>query len=128
MAKHNEIGKIGEHLAKSFLMKQGFTVLETNYRTRYGEIDIICFKDDMYRFIEVKSISVSNLTLIDHSSIQPEDNFTKAKWGKFVISVETYLLHKHIPHETRFQIDLACVYIDEIKREGRVKLIQNVHK
>ena len=46
MAEHNEIGKIGENLATTFLMKQGFAILERNYRVKVGEIDIIAQKDN----------------------------------------------------------------------------------
>ena len=48
MAEHNEIGKIGESLAKTFLMKQGFTIVEQNYRILQGEIDIVAKKDKVY--------------------------------------------------------------------------------
>ena len=61
MAEHNEIGKIGENITRTFLMKHGFTVSETNYRTKYGEIDIIARKDNKLRFIEVKSIKVKDV-------------------------------------------------------------------
>jgi len=128
MAQHNEIGKIGENITKTFLMKHGFSVLETNYRTRYGEIDIIARKDNKMRFIEVKSVKVNNLSETENLDVQPEDNLTHAKWSKFVISVETYLKHKNIPKETKWQIDLACVYINTEMREGRVKLLENILK
>ena len=62
MAEHNEIGKIGEKITKTFLMKHDFSVLETNYRTKYGEIDIIATKDSKIRFIEVKSVKVRDLS------------------------------------------------------------------
>ena len=128
MAEHNELGKIGENLTKTFLMKQGFQVLETNYRTKYGEIDIIAKKDNKLRFIEVKSVKVKNFSQIENLWVTPEDNLTKAKWSKFTISIATYLRHKGVSHETHWQIDLACVYIDTETRQGKVKLLQNVFK
>lgn len=128
MAEHNEIGKIGEKITKTFLMKHDFSVLETNYRTKYGEIDIIAKKDSKIRFIEVKSVKVRDLSETKNLDVQPEDNLTFAKWSKFIISVETYLKHKNIPKEIKWQIDLACVYINNETREGRIKLIENIHK
>ncbi|MCX6757234.1 MAG: YraN family protein [Candidatus Nomurabacteria bacterium] len=128
MAEHNEIGKIGEKITKTFLMKHDFSVLETNYRTKYGEIDIIATKDSKIRFIEVKSVKVRDLSETKNLDVQPEDNLTFAKWSKFIISVETYLKHKNIPKEIKWQIDLACVYINNETREGRIKLIENIHK
>ena len=128
MAEHNEIGKIGEEITKTFLMKQGFFVIETNYRTRYGEIDIVAKKDSKLRFIEVKSIKVRDFINIQNLSVLPEDNLTIKKWSKLIISIETYLKQRAVPHETQWQVDLACVYINTEIRQGRVKLIENIHK
>lgn len=128
MAEHNEIGKIGENLTATFLMKQGFTILERNYRIKQGEIDIIAVKDSKLRFIEVKSVKVRDCKQISNLAITPEDNLTFSKWSKLLIAIEAYRSQKNVPHETRFQIDLACVYIDTERREGRVQLIENVHK
>jgi putative endonuclease len=128
MAEHNEIGKIGENIAKSFLVKHGFSVLGTNYYTHYGEIDIIAKKDKILRFVEVKSVKVRDFKHINNLAVKPEDNLTKDKWSKIVVSCETYLRHKSLPHETKWQIDLACVYINTETREGKVILMENVNK
>ncbi len=128
MAEHNEIGKIGESIAKTFLMKLDFSILETNYRTRFGEIDIIAQKDNKLRFVEVKSVKVNDVSDTRNLTVTPEDNLTGEKWSKIVVSVQTYLQHKGVPHETKWQIDLACVYINTETREGRVKLLENIHK
>lgn len=124
MAEHNEIGKIGEKIAYSFLMKHGFLVLEQNYRTPYGEIDIIATKDGILHFIEVKSVKVG--FGMNKPTVLPEDNFTKRKEIKVRLSAEIYTKHKSISQETRRQFDLACIYINPTTREGRVKYISNV--
>lgn len=128
MAEHNEIGKIGERLAKTFLMKQGFVILDQNYTVRQGELDIIAKKDNIIHVVEVKSIKVRDCNSIDNLSIHPEENLTFSKWSKILIATEIYLHHKNISTETPHQVDLACVYIDTEKKEGRVRLLQNVHK
>jgi putative endonuclease len=128
MAEHNEIGKIGENLAKTFLMKHGFQVLETNYRTKYGELDIIAQKDNHLRFVEVKTIKVRSFEHFDQVHVKPEDNLTQEKWNHLRISAETYIQHKSTVASKRWQIDLACVYIDTQAREGRVILMENIHK
>jgi len=48
-------GKQGEALAVEFLEKNGYRVLENNFRTRYGEIDIIAIEGKTLAFIEVKT-------------------------------------------------------------------------
>lgn len=56
MKKQNkrEIGSRYEQKAVSFLKQNGYLILETNYRNRYGEIDIIASKDGYLVFVEVK--------------------------------------------------------------------------
>ncbi|NLY47093.1 MAG: YraN family protein [Tissierella sp.] len=50
-----EKGKIGERIAKDYLVKKGYRILETNYRNKLGEIDIIAFCNGILVFVEVKS-------------------------------------------------------------------------
>ena len=115
-------------MAKTFLMKQGFTILEQNYRIPQGELDIIAKKDNVLRFVEVKSIKVRGFDNLDKLVIRPEDNLTFSKWSKLLLTVQVYLKHKNVPHETKHQIDLACVYIYTELRQGRVKLMQKIYK
>lgn len=49
------LGKVGEDLAADLCREKGFTVLERNYRTPFGEIDIIAKDGDIFVFIEVKA-------------------------------------------------------------------------
>lgn len=49
------IGARGEELAASFLIKNGFEILERNWRKKMGELDIIAYKDGAYRIVEVKT-------------------------------------------------------------------------
>jgi putative endonuclease len=128
MAEHNEIGKIGEKITKEFLMKHGFHIITANYRTRYGEIDIVAKKDNKIRFVEVKSVKVRDFENLESLHVKPEDNLTGDKWRKFVTSVKLYLNNRGVSSETLWQLDLACVYINTETREGKVVLMENVHK
>ena len=49
------VGKKGESLAAEFLRKNGYRIVETNFRNRYGEIDIIAVEGKTIVFIEVKT-------------------------------------------------------------------------
>lgn len=52
--KH-EIGEKGEEYSYNYLKKNGFSMLETNYRCRVGEVDLIAIKKNELHFIEVKT-------------------------------------------------------------------------
>ncbi|GAJ10770.1 unnamed protein product, partial [marine sediment metagenome] len=51
--KRSETGTLGEKLAKDFLKKRGYRILETNYRCPEGEIDIVARYKDYLVFVEV---------------------------------------------------------------------------
>lgn len=53
--KKKELGAWGEKRALEYLDKLHYQIIEKNYRTRMGEIDIIARKDNMLVFIEVKT-------------------------------------------------------------------------
>jgi putative endonuclease len=55
MNRRQKIGKSGEDAAVRFLKKNGYKILEQNYRTQLGEIDIIARDRQTIVFIEVKT-------------------------------------------------------------------------
>ena len=80
----NSLGVSGEQQAKKHLIKQGYKVLETNYKTVLGEIDIIAKKDDFIVFVEVKTRSNTKFGL-------PRESVTPYKQNK-IRTVATYYL------------------------------------
>ncbi len=55
MRYRKTIGDSGEEFAAKVLEESGFKIIERNYSTRYGEIDIIALRDGVLHFIEVKT-------------------------------------------------------------------------
>ncbi|NLV20992.1 MAG: YraN family protein [Syntrophomonadaceae bacterium] len=49
------LGRQGEEIAAAYLQQQGYEILARNYRCRYGELDIICKKNNIIVFVEVKT-------------------------------------------------------------------------
>lgn len=49
------LGTLGEQCVADYLQQHGFTIIEQNYRTRQGEIDLIAQKDNLIAFVEVKT-------------------------------------------------------------------------
>lgn len=128
-----KVGKLGEDVACTFLMKHGFTIEETNYTKKWGEIDIIAKKDDKIYFIEVKSVS---RPFIDGgwpawdsngkgNSSRPEDNLHPWKLKRLSRTIQTYLIHKRVGN-TPWQFDVLIVYLDMQTRNARVRVIDNV--
>ena len=117
MAKHNETGRIGEDIAARYLERKGFQIVSKNFFKPYGEIDIVSReKSGKYHFVEVKTVS--------HETYRPEENMHPQKVRRLMRVVEVYLVSHGITDE--WQFDLACVYLDQIKRTAKVKYLENI--
>ncbi|MFH0952400.1 MAG: YraN family protein [Patescibacteria group bacterium] len=51
----NKLGQQGEDAVRAMLTKRDFIILDTNYHTRFGELDIVARQKDRLYFIEVKT-------------------------------------------------------------------------
>ena len=85
----NSLGVSGEQQAKKYLIKQGYKVLETNYKTVLGEIDIVAKKDDFIVFVEVKTRSNTKFGL-------PRESVTPYKQNKIRAVATHYLKTKNM--------------------------------
>ena len=117
-SEKQKIGEIGEDIACTFLIKQGFIILERNYTKKWGEMDIVGRKDNKIYFFEVKSTSIENY--------RPEDNMHPWKVKRLSRTIQTYLLERKIPKNMDWQFDLLAVFLNFEKREAKVKRIENV--
>ena len=97
MAQHNELGKKGEQLAVDFLIKNGYNILDRNYRFDRAEVDIIAKKEEILSIIEVKT-----RTNIDFGN--PEDFVTPKQIKNLVKAVNEYVTENDLDLEVRFDI------------------------
>jgi len=123
-----KIGKLGEDLACKYLEKHGFSVTERNYTKKWGEIDIIAFKEEKIYFVEVKSVSCATLPEFKDENPfikRPEENMHPWKMKRLSRTIQTYLIHKRIGN-TQWQFDVILVYIDLKDRKARIRMLENV--
>lgn len=97
MAHHNELGKIGEELAREFLLSKGYLILELNWRKKRDEIDIIAKLQEFVVFVEVKTRRNQILG-------QPEKSVTVSKQIRIIRAAHSYLLDNDLHNEARFDI------------------------
>ena len=89
-----QIGRGGEDRAAEFLCKEGYSVIERNYRKRFGEIDIIAEKDDTLVFVEVKVLASLPLEVLAH-----ELDFRKQEK---IIKTAKFYLQNHRQYNSRY--------------------------
>ena len=124
-SKTSQTGALGEDIARKFLERKGFKVIEMNYRKPWGEIDIIALKNNEVRFIEVKAVSGDLESLSRESnSYRPEEQIHPAKLKKIVRTAQLYMAHKEDDRE--YQIDAVGVILDPITRKARCRLFEQI--
>jgi len=110
-----EIGKRGENVAAQYLRKQGYKIVERNFRCTLGEMDIIAFDGDSLCFIEVKTLSSKNYG-------PPEIAVDIKKQRKLSKVALSYLNRNHL-HEMKARFDVVAVTLDP--GEERLQLIKD---
>jgi len=115
--KRSIAGNVGEKIAAGFLKKRGYRILETNFRCRTGEIDIVAEKDGCLVFIEVRTKTSVEFGL-------PEESVTRAKREKLVNTALTYLASHESTPET-WRIDFVAVELDQQGKATRLEVIEN---
>ena len=129
MAKHNETGVIGENIATKYFENKGFSVIDRNYRKKWGELDIVAQKDGVVHFIEVKTVSKRSFGdkfKEEVNGYKPEDNVHSWKIKRLKRAIQTYLLEKYKTSDPEWQFDLICVFLDQERRVAKVRLIENL--
>ncbi len=124
-----KIGEIGENMAVKFLMKHGFSILDRNYTRKWGELDIVAEKEKRLYFIEVKSVSKSDLNRVSRETLdnyKPEDNMHPWKLKRMSRTIQTYLLNKKIDDEKEWQVDLLVVFLDIRNKKVRIKVVSDI--
>ena len=115
-SKNISLGKKGEKLAEKFLKKQGLCICARNYRTRYGEIDIIAKEKETLVFVEVKTRSSERLG-------SPEEAVTVKKQQQISKAALDYL-EKHELFDCQARFDVVSV-IDDGSKKVALELIRN---
>ena len=100
------IGDFGESLAEGMLTAQGYYILERQYHTKFGEIDIIALTPDKSAvvFVEVK-------TRKDTAHGLAAQSINRAKIQRMVKSAQQYFLDNPIEADIRF--DVVEVYTNQ---------------
>ena len=96
-------GNVAEEKACSFLYDNGFTIIEQNFYSRFGEIDIIATKENVLHFVEVKSSDDYEKAI---------QNITKSKISKLLKTGDVYI--KKNAYEGDYEYDALIVTPEEI--------------
>lgn len=102
-------GNLAEERASEFLLENGFVIVERNFYSRFGEIDIIALKDNVLHIVEVKSgVEYENAV----------ENITRKKLSKLIKTAYVYMKKNSL--DTDFVFD-ALIVVDK-----NIEFIENI--
>ncbi len=111
-------GNLGEDLAVSFLQKQGYKIIERNYRIRGGEVDIIAMEDDYLVFIEVKARNSYEYGL-------PVESITPWKI-KALLKTALFYTQKIKWGDKGYRLDFVSIDFTKSKDDPEIEIIKNI--
>lgn len=103
MAEHNTLGQWGEQVVTDYLVAEGYSILERNWRMNHLELDLVVTKGNWIAFVEVKTRT--------DSSVRISDIITPRKISRIVAAANVYLSTLSVPLNPRF--DVALVHGDQ---------------
>ena len=103
-----EVGTRYEQLACAYIEEEGMKVIETNYRTRLGEIDIIAWDRETLVFLEVKYRK-------DRSHGGAEFAIPKSKQLTIMKVAKVYIKMNRLPMNGFYRFDAVLIDGDEIQ-------------
>jgi putative endonuclease len=111
------LGKLGESVAASLIKSQGYKILERNFQTRFGEVDIVALDGDTLVFVEVKTRWSKDFGL-------PEEAVTPRKL-KYIERVAALFRAKNQQLPPGERIDVVAIEVGSDKKIIRKELIRN---
>lgn len=96
MATHNILGSWGERLAREHLLRQGYTIVDSNVKIGHNEIDFIATFRNRIIFVEVKTRS--------DDFADPLDAIDSKKIIRLCRAADAYIQAYSIPHDPQFDV------------------------
>lgn len=121
-------GELGEKIARGYLEKKGYEILETNFVFRIfsslqnAEIDIIAKKAGVFIFVEVKTVSLGK----GNHVFFPENKINLVKKKKIARAAQAWLMKNNIPLDSKCQLDAIAIEINEEVGKARVRHVENI--
>ncbi len=115
-----QVGNIGERLARSRLEAKGYRIVATNYRCQWGEVDLVARHGPVWVFVEVR-------TRRGDAYGAPEESLTPDKARRLTLTAQSFLSERADPRaEPEWRIDLVAIRLGPGRRVLDIRHLENV--
>ncbi len=97
------LGVFGEETAAAEYRRLGYDILEANYHSRFGELDLIACSDKYIVFVEVRTRDAT-------AAITPAETVTAPKQRKLILTAQHYLLQNPELADMAMRFDVVEVF------------------
>ncbi len=101
------IGNIGEKIAADYLQSEGYQLVDQNFTTRYGELDLVALEGGNLVFVEVKTRTSATFGL-------PEESVTPTKLER-IQNAALLWLQAHPEYPDDWRVDVIAILLDHDK-------------
>jgi putative endonuclease len=116
--RKKSLGNLGENLALKKLKNSGYRIIDRNFHTKFGEIDIIAQDDQALVFLEVKARRSRDFG-------RPDEAISSRKIRHMTKAAQSYkLLHPELPDSLR--LDAVLIDFSEDQANKKIKIIKNL--
>ena len=115
--ERRQLGKHGEEMARRHMENNGYTIVESNYRTGSGEVDLIARSDGVLTFVEVRTRRGAKFG-------SPEESITPDKRAHLVAVAQEYLAENDLQN-VEWRIDVVAVELSPRGKFLRLDVIEN---
>lgn len=110
------LGQFGEDFTVRYLKKHGYKIIERNFHSRFGEIDIIAVKKNIIAFVEVK-------TRTEGALYSPREAVDFHKQQKCVKTAQYFLIKGYSEYQPRFDVSEVLLKKKEDEKKEIAKHI-----
>ncbi len=116
-----QTGKTGETIAADFLSQKGFKIIDKNFHTRFGEIDLIAVQANKLIFVEVKLKTGTEFG-------SPEEMINKSKIMQVKKTAQMYILkNPEIASKyPSYRVNAVCIVLNQDKSVERITHYENI--
>lgn len=112
-----KLGRRGEQIATIYLQRQGYVIVEQNWRCPFGEVDIVARDGDCLVFVEVRTWRPGPYGT-------PEASITPRKQSKMLEVAQSYLQAARLD-DVDWRIDVVAIEMDRVAQVKRLNHIRN---
>jgi len=113
MTKQKQVGDKGETLAEKYLRKKGYKILERNFQSYFGEIDIIAQDKGQIVFVEVKTKTGTGFGL-------PEEEFGFLKQKRLFRAIQSWIWKNKLKNEN-WRVDLIVINLSKDLKNSEIR-------